>query len=89
MARRASHFVPIDTAADDVALVAFTSGTSGKPKATMHFHRDVLAMADVVGRHLLKTRSDDVYVGSPPLGFTLASAHCWCSRFDSAPLPHT
>jgi len=70
MARHASHFVPVDTATDDVALVAFTSGTSGKPKATMHFHRDVLAMADVVGRHLLKTRPDDVYIGSPPLGFT-------------------
>jgi 2-aminobenzoate-CoA ligase len=70
MARHVTHFVPVDTAADDVALVAFTSGTSGRPKATMHFHRDVLAMADVVGRHLLKTAPDDVYVGSPPLGFT-------------------
>jgi 2-aminobenzoate-CoA ligase len=51
-------------------LLAFTSGTTGDPKATMHFHRDVLAMADTVGRHLLKTRPDDLYVGSPPLGFT-------------------
>jgi 2-aminobenzoate-CoA ligase len=70
MARHAAHFPPVDTAADDVALLAFTSGTTGIPKATMHFHRDVLAMADVVARHLLETRPDDVYVGSPPLGFT-------------------
>jgi 2-aminobenzoate-CoA ligase len=70
MGRQPSHFAPVDTAADDVALLAFTSGTTGTPKATMHFHRDVLAMADVVGRHLLKTAPTDVYVGSPPLGFT-------------------
>jgi 2-aminobenzoate-CoA ligase len=70
MGRQPSYFAPVDTAADDVALLAFTSGTTGTPKATMHFHRDVLAMADVVGRHLLKTAPTDVYVGSPPLGFT-------------------
>ena len=70
MARQPSRFPPVDTAADDVALLAFTSGTTGMPKATMHFHRDVLVMADVVGRHLLKTEPMDIYVGSPPLGFT-------------------
>ena len=59
-----------DTASDDVCLLAFTSGTTGEPKATMHFHRDVLIMADVVGRHLLRTAPDDIYLGSPPLGFT-------------------
>ena len=58
------------TAADDVCLLAFTSGTTGNPKATMHFHRDVLVMRDVVGRHLLETTPDDIYTGSPPLGFT-------------------
>jgi 2-aminobenzoate-CoA ligase len=63
-------FDNVDTAVDDVALLAFTSGTTGDPKATMHFHRDVLAMADTVARHLLHTAPDDVYVGSPPLGFT-------------------
>ncbi len=63
-------FRPIDTAIDDVAIIAFTSGTTGTPKATMHFHRDILAMADIVGRSLLHTSLDDVYVGSPPLGFT-------------------
>ena len=70
MARQPPFFQPVDTAADDVALLAFTSGTTGMPKATMHFHRDVLVMADVVGRHLLKSAPTDVYVGSPPLGFT-------------------
>ena len=70
MARQSPSFAPVDTAADDVALLAFTSGTSGIPKATMHFHRDALVMADVVGRHLLETAPTDVYIGSPPLGFT-------------------
>ena len=63
-------FTACDTSNDDVALLAFTSGTTGEPKATMHFHRDVLAMADTVGRHLLQTTRADVYAGSPPLGFT-------------------
>ena len=70
MDRVPPKFPESDTARDDVCLLAFTSGTTGQPKATMHFHRDVLAMADVVGRHLLETAPDDVYVGSPPLGFT-------------------
>lgn len=70
MARRSATFSAVDTAADDVALLAFTSGTTGQPKATIHFHRDVLAMADIVGRHLLETKPTDIYIGSPPLGFT-------------------
>jgi len=69
-ARKPATFANAPTAAEDVSLLAFTSGTTGNPKATMHFHRDVLAMADVVARHLLGTRPQDVYVGSPPLGFT-------------------
>jgi 2-aminobenzoate-CoA ligase len=70
MQRASANFTTVPTAADDVCLLAFTSGTTGNPKATMHFHRDVLAMADVVGRHLLETQPNDIYVGSPPLGFT-------------------
>jgi 2-aminobenzoate-CoA ligase len=67
---QASTFDNVDTARDDICLLAFTSGTTGTPKATMHFHRDVLAMREVVAGHLLETRPDDIYVGSPPLGFT-------------------
>jgi 2-aminobenzoate-CoA ligase len=70
MAKKSSAFTNVPTAADDVSLLAFTSGTTGDPKATMHFHRDVLAMADTVARHLLRTSPDDLYTGSPPLGFT-------------------
>ena len=69
-ARKPANFDNVATARDDVALVGFTSGTTGQPKATMHFHRDVLAMSDVVARHLCQTREDDIYLGSPPLGFT-------------------
>ena len=70
MRRQSTAFANVDTARDDVCMLAFTSGTTGNPKATMHFHRDVLVMADVVGRRLLETAPDDIYAGSPPIGFT-------------------
>ncbi|CAO3451459.1 Long-chain-fatty-acid--CoA ligase (EC 6.2.1.3) [Azospirillum argentinense] len=62
-------FAAVDTAADDVALIAFTSGTTGKPKATAHFHRDLLAVADLSPQSLLKTGGDDVFCGTPSLAF--------------------
>jgi 2-aminobenzoate-CoA ligase len=66
----ADEFTAIETSADDVALLAFTSGTTGRPKATMHFHRDVLAIADTFSKHLVRPRPDDLFIGTPPLGFT-------------------
>ncbi|GAA4447395.1 AMP-binding protein [Phytohabitans houttuyneae] len=69
-ADRDGDFTAVDTAADDVALLAPTSGTTGRPKITMHFHRDVLANADTFSRHVLQPEPDDVFTGTPPLGFT-------------------
>jgi 2-aminobenzoate-CoA ligase len=66
----AEDFESVTTAADDVAMLAFTSGTTGRPKATMHFHRDLLAIADTFSAHVLQTRDDDVFMGTPPLAFT-------------------
>jgi len=63
-------FTPVLTAADDVAMLASTSGTTGQPKVTMHFHRDVLATCDTYSHYLIKPHRDDVFAGSPPLGFT-------------------
>jgi 2-aminobenzoate-CoA ligase len=64
------RFQAVDTGRDDVALLAFTSGTTGKPKATMHFHRDLLIVADGYAREVLGVTPDDIFVGSPPLAFT-------------------
>ena len=64
------RFDAVRTGRDDVALLAFTSGTTGEPKGTMHFHRDLLIMADGYAREVLSVTPDDVFVGSPPLAFT-------------------
>ncbi|MEQ8295639.1 MAG: AMP-binding protein [Nitratireductor sp.] len=63
-------FEAVKTGRDDVALLGFTSGTTGVPKATMHFHRDLLIIADGYAREVLQVTPDDVFVGSPPLAFT-------------------
>jgi 2-aminobenzoate-CoA ligase len=70
LATKPDGFEAYDTAADDVVLIAFTSGTSGRPKGTMHFHRDVLAICDTFSREIVQPASDDVFTGSPPIAFT-------------------
>jgi 2-aminobenzoate-CoA ligase len=69
-AGRPSAFETVRTSSDDVCMLAFTSGTTGRPKATMHFHRDVLAIADTFSRHVVRPAPDDLFTGSPPLAFT-------------------
>ncbi|MFV2038494.1 MAG: AMP-binding protein, partial [Paracoccaceae bacterium] len=64
------RFAAVQTSRDDVALLGFTSGTTGSPKATMHFHRDLLVIADGYAREVLAVTPADVFVGSPPLAFT-------------------
>ena len=64
------RFDAVRTGRDDVALLGFTSGTTGEPKATMHFHRDLLIVADGYAREVLQVTPEDVFVGSPPLAFT-------------------
>ena len=70
MRRHPQRFAPADTSQDDVAIIAFTSGTTGQPKGTMHFHRDLLLIADVLSKHLIAPRETDVFIGTPPLAFT-------------------
>ena len=64
------HFAAVKTGRDDVALLGFTSGSTGIPKATMHFHRDILIIADAYAKEVLGVKPEDVFVGSPPLAFT-------------------
>ena len=64
------QFDPVPTSQDDVALIGFTSGSTGNPKATMHFHRDLLIIADGYAKEVLNVQPEDIFIGSPPLAFT-------------------
>src|SRR5580698_7849135 len=70
MRAKSSEFQNADTCAEDIAIIAFTSGTTGTPKAAMHYHRDLLAICDTYCARVLEPQSDDLFCGSPPLGFT-------------------
>jgi 2-aminobenzoate-CoA ligase len=72
MSGKPATFENCDTAAEDVALIAFTSGTTGEGKGTVHAHRDVMAITDCFPRHVLAPSPSDIFVGSPPLAFTYA-----------------
>ena len=69
-AGKSDSFIPVATAADDICLIAFTSGTTGDPKATLHFHRDVMAMGDTFSRHIVRAPPGSVFCGTPPIAFT-------------------
>ncbi|PCI58987.1 MAG: 2-aminobenzoate-CoA ligase [Kordiimonadales bacterium] len=86
LTKQSDEFTAVDTAQDDVALLAFTSGTTGQPKACMHFHRDILAMADGYARHIVEPKASDVFCGSPPIAFTfgLGGIVVFPARFGAA-----
>jgi 2-aminobenzoate-CoA ligase len=64
------EFTNVDTAQNEAAIIAFSSGTTGEPKATVHFHRDLLIVCDTFSKHVLKPEADEIFCGSPPLAFT-------------------
>ena len=72
MQSKPATFANCDTAAEDIAIIAFTSGTTGEGKGTMHAHRDILSITDCFPRYVVRPTADDIFCGSPPLGFTYA-----------------
>ena len=78
VASKVPEFEAVDTASDDPALIAFTSGTTGVPKGCVHFHRDVMAMCEGFPRYCLKPERDDIFIGTPPLAFTFGLGGLLC-----------
>jgi 2-aminobenzoate-CoA ligase len=78
MAKASPDFRTVPTAADETAIIAFTSGTTGQAKGTVHFHRDILAMCDLFPPHCLRASADDLFCGSPPLAFTFGLGGLLC-----------
>ena len=70
MSKMSDSFENVETSIDDVALIAFTSGTTGSPKGCMHFHRDIMTICDTFSRYVLQPTANDVFLGSPPIAFT-------------------
>ena len=70
LAAKPATYDDVQTSSDDVCMLAFTSGTTGRPKATMHFHRDVMSICETFSRHVLQPSADDVFTGTPPYAFT-------------------
>jgi 2-aminobenzoate-CoA ligase len=70
MDSKSTEFQNVETARDDTVLIAFTSGTTGTPKAAMHFHRDIMAMCHTYSNTILRPNQDDIFIGSPPIAFT-------------------
>ncbi len=89
MEEEPSSFETVETAAEDVALIAFTSGTTGDPKGCMHSHRDILAVCDTFARHMLDPQPDEIFTGTPPLAFTygLGGLVLFPMRFGASILP--
>ena len=89
METKSPDFETVDTAAEDVALIAPTSGTTGEPKGCMHLHRDILAVCDTFALHILDPQPDEIFTGTPPLGFTfgLGGLVLFPMRFGASTVP--